>query len=122
MLDDGFDPENGIFNPHKMAAAHGGIGAGELPPTDLQVKTMEASHKEPTYLNFLEHTDLRSFVRRLMGWDQEVLLKRTMLRHNVPGGLSTAVHYDKLFLRGGDAYFLTAWVPIGTYCFEFQVL
>lgn len=48
-----------------------------------------------------------------MGWEKEILLRRTMLRHNIPGGLSTGVHYDKLFLRDGGAYFLTAWVPIG---------
>ena len=34
-------------------------------------------------------------------------------RHNVPNGLSTGIHYDKIFLRAGDAEFLTAWVPIG---------
>ena len=65
------------------------------------------------YLKFLEHSDLRGFVRDIMGWDKEVLLKRTMLRHNIPGGRSTGVHYDKLFLRHGDAFFLTAWVPLG---------
>lgn len=104
---------DGIFNSEESAITHGGIGAGELPPTDLQVKLMTESHTRPEYLKFLEHNDLRSFVREIMGWDKEVLLQRTMLRHNAPGALSTAVHYDKLFLRDGDAYFLTAWVPIG---------
>ncbi|UNI13563.1 Phytanoyl-CoA dioxygenase [Purpureocillium takamizusanense] len=113
ILEPGSDPEAGVFNGGEAASAHGGIGAGELPPTDLQVQTMTDAHKTPEYLAFLEHADLRGFVRALMGWDREVLLRRTMLRHNVPGGLSTAVHYDKLFLRGGEAYFLTAWVPIG---------
>ena len=36
-----------------------------------------------------------------------------MLRHNCPGSLSTGIHYDQYFLRGGKAEFLTAWVPIG---------
>ena len=27
--------------------------------------------------------------------------------------LSTGVHYDKLFLRDGGAYFLTVWAPLG---------
>lgn len=36
-----------------------------------------------------------------------------MLRHNCPGCLSTGVHYDNYFLRGGKADLLTAWVPIG---------
>ena len=113
ILQHGSDPEAGIFNPDQLASQHGGIGAGELPPTDLQVQTMIESHRRPTYLEFLDHPELRQFVRQITGWDKEVMLKRTMLRHNVPGGLSTAVHYDKLFLRGGGAYFLTAWVPIG---------
>lgn len=48
-----------------------------------------------------------------MGWEKEVLVKRALLRHNCPGSLSTGIHYDQLFLRGGEAEFLTAWVPIG---------
>ncbi len=36
------------------------------------------------------------------------MLHRTLLRHCVPGGSSTGIHYDKLFLRGGGAF-----VPIG---------
>jgi phytanoyl-CoA hydroxylase len=113
MLEPNTDPEDGVFNKSQSASNHGGIGAGELPPTDLQVQTLINAHTAPEYLSFLNHTDLRSFVRRLMGWDKEVLLQRTMLRHNAPGAQSTAVHYDKLFLRGGSAYFLTAWVPLG---------
>lgn len=113
ILEPGTSGEDGIFCGSADAGCHGGIGAGDLPPTDLQVKLMTDSHTRPEYLRFLEHTDLRSFVRDVMGWDKEVLLQRTMLRHNVPGGLCTAVHYDKLFLRDGSAYFLTAWVPIG---------
>lgn len=33
--------------------------------------------------------------------------------HNVPNGFSTGIHYDRIFLRKGEADFLTAWVPIG---------
>ena len=40
-------------------------------------------------------------------------MKRAMLRHNCPGSLSTGIYYDQYFLRGGEAEFLTAWVPIG---------
>lgn len=52
-------------------------------------------------------------VRDIMDWKKELLLRRTMLRHNPPGGVSTGIHYDKLFMRDGDAFFLTAWVPLG---------
>ena len=48
-----------------------------------------------------------------MCWRKEVLVDRAMLRHNCPGSFSTGIHYDKYFLRGGEADFLTAWVPIG---------
>lgn len=108
-------PEEGIFNSSQDPNNHGGIGAGTLPPEDLQVQTMIDSHVIPDYLHFLEHPALRQFVRDLMGWENDILLRRTMLRHNVPGGKSTGIHYDKIFLRGGGAYFLTAWVPIGNF-------
>ncbi|KAK4899850.1 hypothetical protein LTR49_027578, partial [Elasticomyces elasticus] len=32
--------------------------------------------------------------------------------YNVPNGLSTSCHYDRIFLRAGED-FLTAWVPFG---------
>lgn len=48
-----------------------------------------------------------------MSWKQEILVERAMLRHNCPGSLSTGIHYDQYFLRGGSSEFLTAWVPIG---------
>jgi len=102
---------SGIFNPFEPASAHRGIGGGDTEGEDL--KCLSAAHTEATYLEFVHHPQLRATVRELMRWDEEVLLQRTMLRHNVPGGESTGVHYDKLFLRGGDAFFLTAWVPIG---------
>ena len=115
ILEPGTDPELGIFNSSQSPDQHGGIGAGEMPPTDEQVRILTSSHVQPVYLEFLEHPALRQTVCDLMGWKKDVLLKRTMLRHNVPGGLSTGVHYDKLFLRGGDGNFLTASVPIGAY-------
>lgn len=102
---------DGIFNPSEPASAHKGIGGGSTEGEDL--KRLRGAHTTPNYLTFLKTPQLRQMVRDLMGWDEEVLLQRTMLRHNVPGGESTGVHYDKLFLRGGDAFFLTAWVPIG---------
>lgn len=105
--------EDGIFNDSNDPLEHGGIGAGELPPTTEQVQAMIDAHTQPKYLQLLEHPNLRSFVKGIMEWKKEILLKRTMIRHNVPHALSTGVHYDKLFLRKGEAEFLTAWVPIG---------
>ena len=109
-------PEEGIFNPAADPANHLGIGAGRLPDTDAKVQQLVASHHEPAYKAFLEHPALRGQIRELMGWEKEVLLKRTLLRHNNPGSLSTGVHYDKIFLRKGGAYCLTAWIPLGGSC------
>lgn len=113
ILEPGISPQDGVFNSTQNPHDHRGIGAGLLPPEEFQVQTMISSHVTAEYLRFLEHPNLRQMVRDLTGWEKEVLLRRTMLRHNIPGGLSTGIHYDKLFLRDGGAYFLTAWVPIG---------
>lgn len=107
-------PVDGIYNATDDPSHHAGIGAGLLPPAEQEVQRLIESHILPDYLRFLEHPALRQMVRDLMGWQKEVLLRRTILRHNIPNGLSTGVHYDKLFLRDGGAYFLTAWVPIGS--------
>jgi phytanoyl-CoA hydroxylase len=111
LLDPEVDPALGIYDPSADPAAHRGIGGGDPMGDELSILT--AAHTDPDYRGFVAHPKLRQMVRALMGWDEEILLNRTMLRHNVPGGESTGVHYDKLFLRGGDAFFLTAWVPIG---------
>lgn len=111
LLDPDKSPGLGIYNPQEDAINHKGIGWGD--PDGEELKRLIAAHVTAPYLDFVNHPKLRNLVRGLMGWDEEVLLQRTMLRHNVPGGESTGVHYDKLFLRGGDAFFLTAWVPIG---------
>ena len=102
---------DGLYNSSEDPSKHRGIGGGDPEGDDL--KRLIEAHTKPQYLDFVNHPTLREKVRDLMGWDEEVLLQRTMLRHNVPRGEGTGVHYDKLFLRGGDAFFLTAWVPIG---------
>lgn len=119
MLHPSSTPEEGIFNPAASPDDHLGIGAGRLPDSDDKVQKLVDSHHEATYVDFLEHPALRGRIRDLMGWDKEVLLKRTLLRHNNPGSLSTGVHYDKIFLRAGGAYALTAWVPLGGSCLFF---
>jgi len=101
----------GIYNDEDDPKLHRGIGGGD--PAGEELDRLVDAHAQPEYRQFLNHPNLRQLVRELKGWDEEVLLQRSMLRHNVPHGACTGVHYDKLFLRGGDAYFLTAWVPIG---------
>ncbi|KAL9614429.1 MAG: hypothetical protein Q9167_001100 [Letrouitia subvulpina] len=114
ILEPGTDPELGIFNSSQSPHDHGGIGAGELPPTDEQVRILTESHVLPKYLEFLQHPSLRQKVRDLTGWDKEVLLKRTMLRHNVPGGLSTGVPIGDISLNGGGLIYLSRSSPLGT--------
>ena len=118
ILKPGTSPEDGVYNSIEDPSQHAGIGAGLLPPAAQEVQKLVESHILPDYLRFLEHPALRQMVRDIMAWEKEILLRRTMLRHNIPNGLSTGVHYDKLFLRDGGAYFLTAWVPIGTFAPE----
>lgn len=113
LLQPGTSPQDGIFNSSENPLHHGGIGAGDLPLSEKEVEALISSHHLDNYLHFLESPSLRQMVRDIMDWKKELLLRRTMLRHNPPGGVSTGIHYDKLFMRDGDAFFLTAWVPIG---------
>lgn len=113
MLKPGTSPRDAIFNDAEDPMKHCGVGSAHFPEDKKKVDTIVGAHHEDQYLKFLEHDALRSFIREFMGWEKEVIFKRTMLRHNVPNGLSTGIHYDKLFMRGGEADFLTAWVPIG---------
>jgi phytanoyl-CoA hydroxylase len=76
---------------------------------------IESAHVTPAYLQFLEHPALRQFIRDFMRWKKDVLVTRTILRHQIPSAASTGIHYDQIYLRGGDPAdeFLTAWIPIG---------
>ncbi|KAK2757548.1 hypothetical protein FQN54_004517 [Arachnomyces sp. PD_36] len=113
ILEPGTSPRNGIFNHSEDPLNHGGVGGSDLPSEQLKVTRLVTAHTMPEYLHFLEHPSLRSFIRRFMSWEREVIVRRAMLRHNVPEGLSTGIHYDKIFLRAGEAEFLTSWIPIG---------
>ena len=111
LLKPGTAPIDGIYNSEDDVSLHRGIGGGT--PENEELKRITVAHTTAHYQNFTNHPNLRKMIRDLMGWEEEVMLRRTLLRHSVPGGDSTGIHYDRLFLRGGSAYFLTAWVPIG---------
>ncbi|KAI9664982.1 MAG: hypothetical protein M1821_006430 [Bathelium mastoideum] len=106
-------PRDGIFNKELDPLSHNGVGPEDLPPEQQQVDLLIAAHVIPAYQKFVEHPDLRQFIRTFMNWQKEVMVLRTLLRHNVPYGVPAGVHYDRLFLRGGEAEFLTGWIPIG---------
>jgi phytanoyl-CoA hydroxylase len=115
ILKQGTSPREGIYNPSGNPTDHTGIGAPVLSENDFLRDRIVTAHVTESYLSFLQHPALRSFVRSFMQWKEDVLLPRSLLRHTVPGSESTGVHYDQIFLRGGDPHdeFLTAWVPIG---------
>ena len=113
LLEPGSSPREGIFNSSDNPDSHKGIGGQGLPTDDAEAKILLDAHRESKYRSFVEHPALTGFIRDFMGWKEHQILDRTMLRHNVPFGLGTGIHYDKLFLRGGEGFFLTAWVPIG---------
>ena len=113
LLNPASSPRDGIFNSSSHPDAHKGIGGQGLPTDPVEQKILIDAHKEQEYRAFVEHPALTKFIRNLMGWKEHRILDRTMLRHNVPLGKGTGIHYDKLFLRGGEGFFLTAWVPIG---------
>ncbi|PLB46074.1 hypothetical protein P170DRAFT_449619 [Aspergillus steynii IBT 23096] len=113
LLAPGSSPRDGIFNASSDPDLHKGIGGQGLPADPVEEKILIDAHSDSKYRAFVEHPALTKFIRDLMGWKEHVILDRTMLRHNVPFGKGTGIHYDKLFLRGGSGFFLTAWVPIG---------
>ncbi|KAK2749107.1 hypothetical protein FQN55_003809 [Onygenales sp. PD_40] len=114
ILAPGTSPRDGTFNAAtENPLHHSGVGASDLPSEQEKVDLLAAAHVSDKYLSFLRHPALRKFIREFTGWAREVMVRRTILRHNVPHGLSTGIHYDKIFLRAGEADFLTAWVPIG---------
>ncbi|KAI7081884.1 hypothetical protein KC356_g8800 [Hortaea werneckii] len=113
ILKPGTNPRDGIFDSTQNPVVHNGVGGRDLPEDRDRLDRLVTAHTHPMYDFLLEHPKLRGFVREFMGWERDVLIKRTLLRHNVPNGFSTGIHYDRIFLRQGEAEFLTAWVPIG---------
>ena len=102
---------DGIFNPLLDPLKSQGLGAVPEKETEHHFNHIHAS---PEYHSFLAHPELRQWVRDLTGWEREVILKRGLIRHNVPGSkCPSGIHYDQLFLRGGDPVFVTGWIPLG---------
>lgn len=61
------------------------------------------AHSADWYRKFVTHPSISSFIEKITGWDKALLLDRTILRPSIPGGESTHVHYDQIFLRVGHA-------------------
>ncbi|KAH8160007.1 hypothetical protein CIB48_g8242 [Xylaria polymorpha] len=118
MLKPGTDPVDGIFSgtdwrefllPGVLRVAHGLKDEGPF------VENAIRSHGAQFYLDFKDEVArvLEPFVGKLCDFEQPWCLPRSLLRCSVPGGESTPVHYDQIFLRAGPPTSITAWVPIG---------
>lgn len=80
ILKPGTSPRDGIFNADADPIAHNGVGGTDLPEDIRKVNKLTEAHTLPVYQAFLEHPNLRGFVREFMGWEKDVLLMRTLLR------------------------------------------
>lgn len=73
-------PRDGIFNPNNDPIAHSGVGGSDLPEDLEKVEKLIEAHTTPIYLAFVEHPQLRGFIREFMGWKRDVMVQRTLLR------------------------------------------
>lgn len=81
ILKPGTSARDGIFTVGEDPIAHNGVGGQDLPEDIDRVDRLTSAHTLPMYLGLLEHPKLRTFVREFMGWDRDVLIKRTLLRY-----------------------------------------
>ncbi|KAF2175849.1 hypothetical protein K469DRAFT_683411 [Zopfia rhizophila CBS 207.26] len=118
MLKLGTDPVESIFSggdwreyllPGAVRVAAGLKDEGPF------VENAIKSHRAPFYLEFKDKIgrEIEPFVGKLCGFDEPWCLTRSLLRCAMPGGETTPVHYDQIFLRAGPPTSVTAWVPIG---------
>lgn len=82
ILKPGTSARDGIFDDRENPIAHNGVGGRDLPEAAERVNKLIEAHKHPMYLALLEHPKLRLFVRDFMGWEKDVLVKRTLLRYD----------------------------------------
>lgn len=94
--------------PGKLREAFGLAGQN----VEYEKRVVEA-HDAPWYTLFTNHPVLKAFIKSFAAWEDATLLQRSLFRPNVPGGETTQVHYDQIFLRGGPPTALTAWIPLG---------
>lgn len=118
MLKPGTNPVDGIFSgadwrdfllPGAVRLAAGLKDEGKF------VENVMKSHSAPFYQEFKDEVGnkLEPFVGRLCDFEKPWCLPRSLLRCAVPGGETTPVHYDQIFLRAAPPTSITAWVPIG---------
>ncbi|CAL8584165.1 hypothetical protein XPA_009770 [Xanthoria parietina] len=77
-------PRDGILNPSNDPLSFQGVGRH---PQSQCIQLLECAPTTPEYNAFCKHPAVRTFVRNFMGWEQETMLQRAMMRHNCPGSL-----------------------------------
>ncbi|CAG9952616.1 unnamed protein product [Clonostachys rosea f. rosea IK726] len=118
MLKPGTDPVEGIFSGEDwrnyLLPGAVRVAAG-LPDEGPFVENAIRSHHCQEYLDFKDKVGRRiePFVGKMLQFSEPWCLPRSLLRCAVPGGETTPVHYDQIFLRAGPPTSITAWVPIG---------
>ena len=123
VLKEGTKPVQGIFNDQKSPDDFPGVGSGVAgmngrpggeTAADFVDLAIQAHYQDWYAEEFCKHPALKDFVARFTGWmENTLLLKRSLLRNNIPRTTPIGVHYDQIFLRYGEPTSLTAWVPIG---------
>lgn len=56
------------------------VGGRDIPKAVERVNKLISAYTMPFYLAFLEYHKLRSFVREFIGYEKDILIKRTILR------------------------------------------
>jgi phytanoyl-CoA hydroxylase len=94
LLKEGTSPRDGIYCGADWRMW---IGPGKLRRKFGQVqdtaytRKMVAAHSASSYREFCDHPDMKDFIERFSGWSNASLLKRSLLRPNIPGGEITQV-------------------------------
>ncbi|CCO30577.1 hypothetical protein BN14_04607 [Rhizoctonia solani AG-1 IB] len=116
VLKEGTDPIEGIYcgaDPERYLPPGNGREGHNTEKAEQFIQRNIEAHHSKWLEEISSHPTLFKFVKDFTQWPAAKLLKRQMLRANVPGAETTAVHYDHIFLRYGPPTFLTAWLPFG---------
>ncbi|CAE6372507.1 unnamed protein product [Rhizoctonia solani] len=108
VVKEGTDPVDGIYcgaDPEQY-----------LPPGNG--RECQNTEKAEQFIQRSIEAHRSKWIEEISSHPQHCLLKRQMLRANVPGAETTDVHYDHIFLRYGPPTFLTGWLPFGDIAVE----
>lgn len=90
-----------------------GLAAATEPDRARADRELMAVVRSAAFEGFCLYPRLVALMDDLLG-GLSLLLKRRILRYTRPGsGTVTPAHYDLVYLRGGTADVVTAWIPIG---------